>query len=116
MSDPERLSPAMLAAIESGPNVASVISYWEVMLKATKGKLLEVGDPRVWWATALSDLAATVLQLKSEHIAEIYHLPAIHQDPFDRALIAQATVEGLTLVTTDSLIGEYAGERFGIVQ
>ena len=116
MSAPERLSPAVRTAIESGPNVLSVVSYWEVVLKASKGKLVEVGDPRVWWETALADFAATALPLRSVHVAGIYTLQAIHQDPFDRALIAQATVEGLSLVTTDRVIGEYAGERFTVVQ
>jgi PIN domain nuclease of toxin-antitoxin system len=112
MSAPERLSPAVRTAIEAGPNVLSVVSYWEVVLKASKGKLVEVGDPRAWWQTALSDFAATAMPLRSVHVAEIFNLQAIHQDPFDRALIAQATAEDLTLVTTDSVIGEYAGERF----
>jgi PIN domain nuclease of toxin-antitoxin system len=39
----------------------------------------------------------------------------IHQDPFDRALIGQATVEGLALVTTDREIAKYASERFRVV-
>jgi PIN domain nuclease of toxin-antitoxin system len=59
--------------------------------------------PLSWWQAALSDFAATVL-------------PAIHQDPFDRALIAQAIVEGLKLVTTDTAIGQYAGQRLRVVR
>ncbi len=116
MGAPERLSPAVRAAVKSGPNVLSVVSYWEVTLKAAKGKLIEVGDPRSWWQAALSDFAATALPLRSDHVAQIWILPAIHQDPFDRALIAQATVEGLRLVTTDGVIGEYAGERLRVVR
>ncbi len=116
MSAPERLSPAVRRAVETGPNVLSVVSYWEVMLNAAKGKLVEVGDPRAWWETALSDFAATVLPLRSDHIAEVANLQEIHQDPFDRVLIAQATVEDLALVTMDGVIGEYAGERFRVVQ
>ena len=116
ISDPDRLSPAIRAAIESGPNILSVVSYWEVVLKAAKGKLIEVGDPRVWWEVALSDFAATGMPLRAAHVAEIHNLHAIHQDPFDRALIAQATVEDLALVTTDAVIGRYAGERLRVVQ
>lgn len=105
---PERLSPAVRSAVEEGPNTASVVSYWEVILKASKGKLIDVGDPQAWWEAARADLAATVLPLRSQHLAEIRNLPPIHQDPFDRVLIAQAIVEGLTLLTTDAVIGEYA--------
>lgn len=81
------------AAVKSGPNVLSVVSYWEASLKASKGKLIEIGDPRSWWQAVLSDFAATALPLRSEHVAKICNLPAIHQDPFDRALIAQAIVD-----------------------
>jgi PIN domain nuclease of toxin-antitoxin system len=74
--------------------VLSVISYWEVILKSAKGNL-DVGDPRAWWEIALGDFAATVMP---------------YRDPFDRALIAQATVEDLVLVTTDEEIAHYASE------
>jgi PIN domain nuclease of toxin-antitoxin system len=115
MSQPERLSPRVREAIDSGPNVLSVVSFWEVLLKSAKGKLVEVGDPRVWWQAALSDFAATAMPLRSHHVSAIFDLPPIHQDPFDRALIAQAIAEDLTLVTTDRAIVEYAGERLRVV-
>jgi PIN domain nuclease of toxin-antitoxin system len=115
MDTPERVSRAGHAAIKSGPNVISVISYWEVVLKSAKGKL-DVGDPRAWWEIALSDFAATVLPLRPLHIAGIHGLTAIHHDPFDRALIAQATVEDLVLVTTDEKIALYASERLRVIR
>ena len=115
MSAPERLSAAIRAAVESGPNVLSVVSYWEVVLKSSRGKLVDVGDPRVWWETALSDFAATAMSLRSHHIAAICGLAPLHQDPFDRALVAQAIAEDLALVTTDRMISEYAGERLRVV-
>ena len=61
------------------------------------------------------DQLAMDLLVESDHVAEVYNLPAIHQDPFDRVLIAQAIVEDLTLVTTDEVIREYAGERLRVV-
>ena len=108
------LTPAVRAAILAGPNFLSVVSFWEVMLKSMKGNL-KVGDPRSWWLEALEQLAATPLALRAEHIAEVYVLPLIHRDPFDRVLIAQATVGDLELVTTDSEIPRYASERFRVV-
>lgn len=113
---PETLSTPILKAIESGPNVLSVITYWEVILKSMKGKLAEVGDPRSWWSMALSDLAATPLLLRPEHLAEVYQLPPIHQDPFDRVLMAQAMVEDLAMITTDQAIVQYAGGRLRVIQ
>ncbi len=115
MEAPERLSRAGRAAIRSGPNVLSVVSYWEVILKSAKGKL-DLGDPRVWWDIVLDDLAATALPLRHAHITGILGLPAIHQDPFDRALIAQATVEDLALVTMDTEIPLYASERLRVIR
>ena len=102
-------------AIRSGPNYVSVVSYWEVMLKSTKGNL-KVGDPRAWWSDALDQMAATPLSLNAEHIGAIYALPPIHQDPFDRVLIAQAMIEDLALVSTDGQIGQYASERLRVIR
>lgn len=115
MAEPEKLTEPARAAIETGPNTLSVVSYWEVVLKAARGKLLEVGDPGAWWAAALSDLAGTALSLRPSHVAEIWHLTPVHHDPFGRALVAQAIVEDLTLVTTDALIRGYAGLRLQVV-
>ena len=59
---------------------------------------------------ALEQLAATVVLLRPEHIAAVYGLAPIHKDPFDRMLIAQATVERLALVSGDAEIARYASE------
>ena len=115
LTEPGALSPAVREALLSGPNFLSVVSFWEVLLKGLKGNL-DVGDPRIWWLDALEQLAATPLVLRPEHIAGVYGLPASHKDPFDRALIAQATVEDLELVTTDGEIPRYASARFRVVR
>ena len=100
--------------MSSGPNFLSVVSYWEVMLKSMKGKL-DVGDPRLWWQEALEQLAATVLPLRPGHVAVVHDLPPIHKDPFDRMLIAQATVEGLVLVSSDREIAQYRSKSLRVV-
>ncbi len=112
---PEALSDAARNAAGSGPNVLSVVSYWEVMLKSMKGKL-DVGNPRLWWKEALEQLNARVLALRPDHIGAIYNLPPIHKDPFDKMLIAQATVEGLALVTIDGVIAQYASKSLRVVR
>jgi PIN domain nuclease of toxin-antitoxin system len=114
MAKSRSLSTAAKAAIASGRNSLSVVSYWEVMIKTMKGKL-DVGDPRIWWQDALVHLSATVLLLKPDHVAAIRRLPLIHKDPFDRALLAQAMVEGLTLVSSDAEIARYASKSLRIV-
>jgi PIN domain nuclease of toxin-antitoxin system len=114
LTDPARLSPRVRAVIRAGPNILSAIVYWEVVLKSMKG-LLKIGDPLTWWTDALEQLVATPLVLRPEHVAEIYRLPPLHRDPFDRVLIAQAMVEGLSLVTTDREILRYASKRLRVV-
>ena len=113
LTEPDMLSPAVRTAVLHGPNILSVVSYWEVLLKSMKGSL-SVGDPPTWWRDALEQLAATPLALRPEHITGIYYLPPIHKDPFDRVLISQATVEDLELVTTDREIPLYASARFRV--
>lgn len=108
------LSVQVRHAIERGPVFLSVISYWEVMLKNMKGKL-DIGDPRSWWAETVDRLAGVVLPLRPDHIGEIAHLPPLHSDPFDRALIAQARVEDFVLVTNDTQIAKYADSRLRIL-
>jgi PIN domain nuclease of toxin-antitoxin system len=114
MTQSSALSATAKAAIAAGPNVLSLVSYWEVMLKSMKGTL-DVGDPRAWWTEALEQLAATPLLLHPRHIAGVFTLPPIHKDPFDRMLIAQATVEGLALVSNDGEIARYASRSLRVV-
>lgn len=112
--DPDRLPVAVRAALLTGPNMLSVVSYWEILLKSMKGRL-DVGDPRTWWRDALDQLAATPLTLRPDHVAEVFTLPSLHKDPFDRILIAQAMAEELELVTTDAEIPRYASSRLRVV-
>jgi PIN domain nuclease of toxin-antitoxin system len=106
-----RLTSSVRAAVAAGPNVLSVATYWEIAIRATRGRL-DVGDPRTWWQHALQQLAATPLTIRPEHIASLCLLPPIHQDPFDRILIAQAISQGFTLLTADQEIAQYSSAGF----
>ena len=112
---PKALSVPARNAVSAGPNVLSVVTYWEVMIKSMKG-LLDVGDPRTWWRAALEQLAAKALPLRPDHVAAVHGLPPIHKDPFDRVLIAQAIAEKLTLVTMDGEIAQYASKGLRLVR
>ena len=57
----------------------------------------------------LLDNGYTELAIMSDHVVATESLPPIHKDPFDRVLVAQATVEGVTLLTIDSLVSQYPG-------
>jgi PIN domain nuclease of toxin-antitoxin system len=114
VSAPERLSKSARRSIEQGPAFLSVIAYWEVMIKSMKG-ILDVGNPRDWFRETLEALALRPLLYRPEHVTALLSLPSVHQDPFDRALIAQAIAESLTLLTTDSLIPKYATAKLRVL-
>lgn len=114
LTDAARLPAKVKRVLLRGPNVLSVISYWEVLLKRMKGTL-RVGDPRSWWQDAMEQLAGTPLALRPDHVSEIFTLPPIHKDPFGRVLIAQAAVEDFDLVTLDAEIPRYASARLRVI-
>lgn len=80
----------------------SVVSIWEMAIKARLGKLdmkLGVGDLLL---NRLRQFDFRILDVNYHHASEVYDLPKlVHRDPFDRLLIAQARVEGLTVITND---------------
>lgn len=106
LGEPERLSPRARRLVEAGENVVSVASYWEVVIKTQK-RLLDISDLPTWWRQATELTAARVLQIRASHVTALAGLPALHKDPFDRILIAQAKAEGLGLVTRDGPLGDY---------
>lgn len=109
VSNPERLSAKAHAAILDPGNdlFASHVSLWELALKAqTHAPSLPPLD-NIERDFAQAGVSAWV-PIKPVHIFGITDLPLIHRDPFDRLLIAQAQHEGLTLVTRDALIPQYA--------
>jgi PIN domain nuclease of toxin-antitoxin system len=58
---------------------------------------------------ALLDKGYQELVLSSAHAVHLSDLPILHKDPFDRMLVAQATAEGITLLTSDSVVAAYPG-------
>jgi PIN domain nuclease of toxin-antitoxin system len=108
-SEPEKLSSRATALIEDTENdlLFSAISIWEVALKASRRTDFLV-DPNVL-RRDLADNGYVEVPLTSAHILALAGLPAIHKDPFDRMLVAQALVEGATLLTSDATLARYPG-------
>jgi PIN domain nuclease of toxin-antitoxin system len=105
-----RLPPAARALIESRENepLFSAASLWEIVVKGGLGR----DDFRVnarLLRRALVQNGYSELPITSEHAIAIETLPAIHRDPFDRMLVAQATIEGVTLLTSDRIVARYPG-------
>lgn len=92
--------------------VVSVASQWELMLKTMTGKLRLPDAPERFLFDAPEEAGFRVLHVQPRHARALADLPALHADPFDRMLVAQALVEDLMLVTGDRLLQRYPVETF----
>lgn len=86
----------------------SVASLWEIAIKQALEKDGFHIDARVLRRNLL-DNDYNELPVLGDHAVAIRSLPLIHKDPFDRILVAQATVEGITLLTADPIVARYPG-------
>ena len=107
---PEKLSPATLMLLEAPDNelMFSAASIWEVAIKAGIEKKDFVVEPHLM-RRALADNGYRELPVNSAHAVALMNLPALHKDPFDRILVAQAHVEGIILLTSDEMVARYPG-------
>jgi PIN domain nuclease of toxin-antitoxin system len=83
----------------------SVASVWEVAIKHRIGKLPI--DPVTFRDQSIA-VGAALLTINDEHAIETARLPDVHEDPFDRLIIAQARVEGFSVVSSDARWSGYA--------
>ena len=86
----------------------SSVSLWEVAIKFGLNKHDFQVDPRILHQGLVSN-DYQELCLCGRHTFAVNELPVLHKDPFDRILIAQARVEGMTLLTCDARIAAYSG-------
>jgi PIN domain nuclease of toxin-antitoxin system len=109
-AEPNRLSKQARSLIGNTENelLFSAASLWEVVIKRGLGREDFKVDARLL-RRGLLDNGYNELPIMSEHVLATESLPPIHRDPFDRVLVAQATVEGITLLTVDSLVSRYPG-------
>lgn len=107
---PDQLPTAARTLMEDPQNelLFSAASLWEIAIKRGLGRSDFQVDARLL-RRGLLDNGYQELPITSEHTVFIDSLPPIHKDPFDRILVAQATVEGITLLTTDALVAQYPG-------
>lgn len=84
----------------------STASIWEIAIKYGRGRDDFRVDPRVL-RRGLLDNGYQELPVTGEHAVAIAGLPPLHRDPFDRMLVAQSVIEGITLLTADPLVAQY---------
>jgi PIN domain nuclease of toxin-antitoxin system len=105
LSDDPKLGPEARRAIEKPENFVfvSAASAWEIAVKRASGKLKAPGDIVDW----IEQSSFSDLPIEVEHAVASAELPKHHNDPFDRLLVAQAQLEGMTLVAHDDEITRY---------
>lgn len=107
---PRELSAAAVGLIDDPANdlIFSAASIWEVAIKSGLGRTDFQVDPHLL-RRGLIDNGYEELAIRSEHAAAVKSLPDLHKDPFDRLLLVQAQVEGITLLTSDRQVAAYGG-------
>ena len=86
----------------------SAASLWEIVIKNSLGRDDFRADAAVL-RRGLLDAGYQELPVAGSHALAVADLPLLHKDPFDRILLAQAKAEGITLLTFDAALAEYAG-------
>lgn len=106
----ERLPPAARALMEIPENelIFSVASLWEIAIKSALNRPDFRVDARIL-RRSLIDNGYVELPILGAHVLAIGTLPPIHKDPFDRLLVAQASAEGMHLLTHDATVAKYQG-------
>lgn len=104
-TDNRRLGRDAAAAIADADNEVrvSAATIWEIEIKRASGKLRVDRD----LAERAQDAGLKPLDVTFAHAVDAGRLPRVHGDPFDRMLIAQAVIEGLSIVTSDRIFARY---------
>ena len=107
-SEPQRLSAKARTLLLDPANqlVFSAASLWEISIKSSLDRTDFKVDARRLWRMLLVN-GYRELPITSEHTVAVNELPALHKDPFDRILVAQARVEELLLLTADKMVAKY---------
>lgn len=110
---PARLSASAKTALQDPANelLLSAATIWEISIKVGLKKLTLSVPFRPWMNQAIVDLGLTLLPITVDYADSQANLPDHHRDPFDRLLIAQATVEAISIVSADSIFDQYNVKR-----
>ena len=104
-----KLGPKARVAIEHGALAVrvSAVSAWEIAIKLQSGRLKLREPLDRWMPAAVEGSGFATLPVTMTHAIAVATLPTHHADPFDRLLIAQAQLENLTVVTSDTAFEDY---------
>jgi PIN domain nuclease of toxin-antitoxin system len=101
--------PAAGALVGASEAAVSVVSVWEVAIKAAAGKLRLTTPPLEWFLGLAERYQLRELPLDARTACAAAALPPLHRDPFDRVIVALAQAHTYTVLTSDEHIGRYPG-------
>ncbi|MBA3884698.1 MAG: type II toxin-antitoxin system VapC family toxin [Acidobacteria bacterium] len=109
VSAPERLPAGVAGMIlaEEHEVFVSAASAWEIAIKVTTGRLALRGAPDRFVREQREASGFATLPIDEESALHVGRLPGLHRDPFDRMLVSQAIVHGMTILTPDPLVVQY---------
>ena len=107
--EPEKLSDAAIRILddEASDLWLSMASAWEIAVKHALNRLVLPVGPAEFVASRAQRMGVRILPIELRHIAVLETLPHHHRDPFDRMIVAQASGDGLQLITSDALLATY---------
>ncbi len=105
----EKIGHAGLKILVNGQEEVyfSAVSSWEISIKVRLGKFQLPDEPTRYIPARLAEQAFHPLSITQSHTLKVYELPLHHNDPFDRLIVAQAIVEGMTILTSDRMFQKY---------
>ncbi len=108
MTDPRRLNTATANLLGDVENTVwfSSVSIWEIAIKRSLNRPDFLIEPDLFYRTTLAQ-GHRELAVDGAHACAMRELPPVHKDPFDRMLVAQARLENMRLLTSDSTLGKY---------
>ena len=110
-TEPERLGDRLTLVEDRGTTLLlSAASSWEIAIKYGIGRLPLPEPPERYVPTRMRAIGAEALPIEHAHALAVAALPALHRDPFDRLLIAQAGAAGATILTADPAVAQYPAE------
>ncbi|BAY25867.1 PilT domain-containing protein [Calothrix sp. NIES-2100] len=106
-----RISDNLRSRIENNDNLLSLVSVWEMAIKHSIGKLnFNMSFPEFIEQQIINN-GIEVMPIAREEIIVVSQLPLHHRDPFDRMLIAQSIVEGIPILSADTIFDAYPIQR-----
>lgn len=108
--DPERVPMNVKSFLRDDPKTEVYFSYassWEIAIKFGRGKLSLPQPPDDFVRSRISRAGWLHLPIELDHVLNVFRLPDVHKDPFDRLIISQAKTEKMSILTADPRFAGY---------